>query len=198
MLSLQCNPGRQLGWVEYPDPIMIGSKTKTTTFYTAWPAKACSLVDHRPHTWNKARAPVRLRYYLHFLLPPSSSKGPLLSDFHLASSFPSTLWPHPQCLWSNHSFPCPTSRNHPILVPVSFLLCQYCGTTSALSLRCPNSVAIVSRLCLIVKSHQEDGDDSFSCDDVIQRWDSHVPTSQTGDDHCAAATPSTMVKKKRR
>ena len=61
----------------------------------------------------------------------------------------------------------------------------------------PNSVAIVSRVCLIVKSHQEDGDDSFSCDDVIQRWVSHVMVSKKGDDHCAVTTPSTIVKKKR-
>ena len=44
-----------------------------------------------------------------------------------------------------------------------------CQTPTACDGCAPNSVAIVSRVCLIVKSNQEDGDDSFSCDDVIQR-----------------------------
>ena len=77
--------------------------------------------------------------------------------------------------------------------PVSSLI----GHTAKARLQ-PNSVAIVSRVCLIVKSHQEDGDDSFACDDVIQRWVSHVPTSQKGDDHCAATTPNVAYPPQRR
>ena len=78
---------------------------------------------------------------------------------------------------------------------VSFVIPHWAYAKTGLQ---PNSVAIVSRVCLIVKSHQEDADDSFSCDDVIQRWVSHVPTSQKGDDHCAATTPNVAYPPQRR
>ena len=66
------------------------------------------------------------------------------------------------------------------------------------ALKNPNSVAIVSRVCLTVKSHQEVGDDSFSCDDVIQRWVSHVLLSQKGRPMCCYHTQHKVQKKTKR